>query len=290
MKKILTPTNYELIPLNDKTNVRFFTSIDPGSYVAPHWHDAVEIVYLLEGELKVIVGNDSRNLKAGQCAMVTPNQIHSTLCTSPNRAIVFQIPEAFMEKFIPNARNLCFSLQDPAASPVLQSKVELFKETLIKMQFLTDLQPDGAVLRFNSLLLRLCSSFIIISAQKRPKKTLSSTAVIWNVWNRYCSILHPITTARSHWKRFPELPSCSPNTSVVFLKNAWESPFWNIRTKSVCQRFIRMSPPPVTKYLTFWNATALPIISCSAECFLNGFMPPLRKSASMYPREALFIV
>ena len=152
MKKILTPTNYELIPLNDKTNVRFFTSIDPGSYVAPHWHDAVEIVYLLEGELKVIVGNDSRNLKAGQCAMVTPNQIHSTLCTSPNRAIVFQIPEAFMEKFIPHARNLCFSLQDPAASPVLQSKVELFKETLIKMQFLTDLQPDGAVLRFNSLL------------------------------------------------------------------------------------------------------------------------------------------
>ena len=90
MKKILTPTNYELIPLNDKTNVRFFTSIDPGSYVAPHWHDAVEIVYLLEGELKVIVGNDSRNLKAGQCAMVTPNQIHSTLCTSPTGQLFFR--------------------------------------------------------------------------------------------------------------------------------------------------------------------------------------------------------
>ena len=170
MKKILTPTNYELIPLNDKTNVRFFTSIDPGSYVAPHWHDAVEIVYLLEGELKVIVGNDSRNLKAGQCAMVTPNQIHSTLCTSPNRAIVFQIPEAFMEKFIPNARNLCFSLQDPAASPVLQSKVELFKETLIKMQFLTDLQPDGAVLRFNSLLFETLFQLYHNFCTEAPKK------------------------------------------------------------------------------------------------------------------------
>ena len=73
MKKILTPTNYELIQLNDKTNVRFFTSIDPGSYVAPHWHDAVEIVYLLEGELKVIVGNDSRNLKAGQYSKKSRN-------------------------------------------------------------------------------------------------------------------------------------------------------------------------------------------------------------------------
>ena len=75
MKKILTPTNYELIPLNDKTNVRFFTSIDPGSYVAPHWHDAVEIVYLLEGELKVIVGNDSRILKADSGSL--HGKIHS---------------------------------------------------------------------------------------------------------------------------------------------------------------------------------------------------------------------
>ena len=170
MKTMLTPTNYELIPLNDKTNVRFFTSIDPGSYVAPHWHDAVEIVYLLEGELKVIVGNDSRNLKAGQCAMVTPNQIHSTLCTSPNRAIVFQIPEAFIEKFIPNARNLCFSLQDPADSPILQSKVDLFKETLVKMQLLTDLQPDGAVLRFNSLLFEILFQLYHNFCTEAPKK------------------------------------------------------------------------------------------------------------------------
>lgn len=290
MKKILTPTNYELIPLNDKTNVRFFTSIDPGSYVAPHWHDAVEIVYLLEGELKVIVGNDSRNLKAGQCAMVTPNQIHSTLCTSPNRAIVFQIPEAFMEKFIPNARNLCFSLQDPAASPVLQSKVELFKETLIKMQFLTDLQPDGAVLRFNSLLFETLFQLYHNFCTEAPKKDTVQHS-------RNLERLEPVLQyIASNYNRPISLEEISgvailqPKYFCRFFKNAWESPFWNIRTKSVCQRFIRMSPPPATKYLTFWNATALPIISCSAECFLNGFMPPLRKSASMYPREALFIV
>lgn len=290
MKKILTPTNYELIPLNDKTNVRFFTSIDPGSYVAPHWHDAVEIVYLLEGELKVIVGNDSRNLKAGQCAMVTPNQIHSTLCTSPNRAIVFQIPEAFMEKFIPNARNLCFSLQDPAASPVLQSKVELFKETLIKMQFLTDLQPDGAVLRFNSLLFETLFQLYHNFCTEAPKKDTVQHS-------RNLERLEPVLQyIASNYNRPISLEEISgvailqPKYFCRFFKKCMGVTFLEYRTKSVCQRFIRMSPPPVTKYLTFWNATALPIISCSAECFLNGFMPPLRKSASMYPREALFIV
>lgn len=152
MEKRLTPTNYELIPLNDRTSVRFFTSEDPGSYIAPHWHDALEIIYILQGSLKITTGGTTREIKDGQCIMIAPNQIHSTLCTSPNRAIVFQIPESFMEKFIPGCQNLYFSLTDPAESPVLQSKVEFFKETLQKMQLLVDLQPDGAVLRFNSLL------------------------------------------------------------------------------------------------------------------------------------------
>ena len=160
------------------------------------------------------------------------------------------------------------------------------------MQFLTDLQPDGAVLRFNSLLFwRLCSSFIIISAQKRPK---NDTVQHSRNLERLEPVLQYIASNYNRPISLEEIfRSCHPAAQILlslFLKNAWESPFWNIRTKSVCQRFIRMSPPPVTKYLTFWNATALPIISCSAECFLNGFMPPLRKSASMYPREALFIV
>lgn len=47
MDKILTQTNYELIPLDDKTNVRFYTSFDSGSIVAPHWHDAIEVMIIM---------------------------------------------------------------------------------------------------------------------------------------------------------------------------------------------------------------------------------------------------
>ena len=155
MKKILTPTNYELIPLNDKTNVRFYTSADSGSYVAPHWHDAIEIIYLQEGELKVTIENSRLDMKANQCVMIRPNLIHSTLCTKSNLAIVFQIPETFVEKFIPDAKMLNFSLKDPADTAILQSKVDFFKETMKKMQLLIDLKPDGALLRFNSLLFEI---------------------------------------------------------------------------------------------------------------------------------------
>lgn len=152
MEKILTPTNYERIPLSDKTNVRFYTSVDPGSYVAPHWHDALEIIYMQEGELKVIVDNKVRELMGNQCMLIGPNQIHATLCTRPNRAVVCQIPEGFMEKFIPDTKYLDFIIQDPADTERRQSKVDMFKNTLSRMQVLGDGEVDGAVLRFNSLL------------------------------------------------------------------------------------------------------------------------------------------
>lgn len=152
MAKILTASNYELIPLNDKTNVRFYTSKDPGSYVAPHWHDAIEIICMQKGMLRVTVENTVYDLGANQCIMISPNAIHSSLCSAPNQAIVFQIPQAFVEKFVPNAKALKFGLKDPADTLIEQSKVDMFKETLEKMQFLMDCQPDGAVLKFNSLL------------------------------------------------------------------------------------------------------------------------------------------
>lgn len=163
MKKILTATNYELIPLNDKTNVRFYTSIDCGSYVAPHWHDAVEIIYLQKGHLKIIMENDSYQLEDNQCLIISPNRIHSTLCTKPNQAIVFQIPISFINKFIPHTNSLEFNLKDPANTLVQQGKVDNLKDTLNKMQFLVDYEPDGSVLRFNSLLFEVLFSYIIIS-------------------------------------------------------------------------------------------------------------------------------
>lgn len=112
MKKILTASNYEVIPLDQRTNVRFYSSIDPGSYVPPHWHDAIEIIYLIEGALKVTVEGTTNILKDGQCTLIQSGQVHSTLCTHPNRSIVFQIPQTFMEKYLPEAGRLNFCLSE----------------------------------------------------------------------------------------------------------------------------------------------------------------------------------
>lgn len=158
MKKVITASNYEVIPLDLKTNVRFYTSVDFGSYVPPHWHDAIEILYLQEGELKVNTESTSRNLRSGQCTLIQPNKVHSTLCTRPNKAIVFQIPLLFLEKFVPDASRLTFQLEGTprqASQPEWdrqKTQINQFKEKLTQMQFIMDTKPDGAPLMFNTLL------------------------------------------------------------------------------------------------------------------------------------------
>lgn len=160
MEKILTASNYEVIPLDTRTNVRFYTSYDPGSYVPPHWHDAIEIVYLLEGHLKLNIEGTHQELQEGQCTLIQPNKIHSTLCTQPNRAIVFQIPQALMEKFIPEASALTFSLdfsQDQSSpndreNRSHQANIAQFRKNLEEMKLIMDTEPDGALLLFNGLL------------------------------------------------------------------------------------------------------------------------------------------
>lgn len=147
--------SYEVISTLESTGVHFRTSIDPGSYIPAHFHHAVEIIYLLEGNLTVTVESTVREYHAGECILVNADIIHSTKCTTPNKAILFQIPLSFLSMYIPNADQLVFSLDNPEKSDIRRTKLDIFKDTLIQMQIVNDIRPDGFILRFNSLLFEI---------------------------------------------------------------------------------------------------------------------------------------
>ena len=45
--------HHEIVASNQDVDVRFYLSVDQGSYVAPHWHNSLEIIYMLEGSMHV---------------------------------------------------------------------------------------------------------------------------------------------------------------------------------------------------------------------------------------------
>lgn len=160
---------YEIIPVVENTGVRFFTSRDPGSYVPPHWHDALEIVYMQKGTLDYTIENHTQLLQPGECVLLNANVVHSTKCTAPNVAIVFQIPISFFELYVPHVKQLLFRLDGENQNPVYATKREHFKETLERMQIINDNRPEDYTLLFNSMLFdilfQLCHNFSVRAFQ-----------------------------------------------------------------------------------------------------------------------------
>lgn len=146
---------YEVIQVPETTGVRFFTETDAGSYVPNHWHDAIEIIYMLKGELDVTVESLHCHIHEGQCFLINSGIIHATKCSSPNVGIVLQIPFSFIQLYLPDVGQLQFILDDPSDHPVRQTKLNILKETLYQMQIANDIRPEGYILRFNSLLFEL---------------------------------------------------------------------------------------------------------------------------------------
>lgn len=146
---------FEHISVPKNTGVMFRTSVDSGSYVPSHWHPAVEIIFMLEGELFITEASQTRRLCAGQCTLINSGVIHATKCTARNKAILFQIPMDFISLYIPDIQTRAFVIDDPVDNPIRRTKVDMFKETLRKMQVANDIRPEGFILRFNSLLFEI---------------------------------------------------------------------------------------------------------------------------------------
>lgn len=147
--------SYEQIMASEITKVRFCTFFDKGSYAPYHWHRAIELIYLLEGELLVSFENNSHLLYPEECILINANVIHSNKATKPNKYILLQIPLDFIEKFIPNINQIKFIVNDGKENDLKQSKIEMIKNFLRRMKDLDDKQEENFLLYFNCLLFEL---------------------------------------------------------------------------------------------------------------------------------------
>ena len=108
-----------------------------------------------EGSLDVTIESESFTIQKGDCIVINGNVLHSTKCTSPNTAILLQIPLDFMEKYIPDLGQLIFLFDFRTKEQKQQTKQAMFKTILEQLQLINNVRPDGYLLRFNSLIFEL---------------------------------------------------------------------------------------------------------------------------------------
>lgn len=124
---------YESIEFNLSSHgqAHFEVSKVSHSYVPLHWHESVEIISVLEGELSVTADQQQYQLKAGDCIILNPYVLHSTVSVSGNTALLLQLPihsfTGYTAHFV-NRQFICDPLTtDPKHRKQLNQVAELLK-------------------------------------------------------------------------------------------------------------------------------------------------------------------
>ncbi|MGM9538150.1 MAG: helix-turn-helix domain-containing protein [Candidatus Onthomonas sp.] len=121
-------------------------------HMPPHWHRAIELLYLLSGTLSVTRGGQMDSFQAGDLCLIDSYDIHESWCGPDVSYLCVHILPAQMCKYISNFDQLRFSLQ---YSPEDEEKATAFSALKANMDELTAIyaeKVEGYLLRIQSLL------------------------------------------------------------------------------------------------------------------------------------------
>ena len=106
--------------------LRCFFSDDGISYVPPHFHEDLELIHLLSGELSVTVNQKKFTIYPGDTVLFNTNTIHSTLSERVDTtAHVLLLPYEHLRRCLPNPESFPFELpllSRDEADPLLSSR------------------------------------------------------------------------------------------------------------------------------------------------------------------------
>lgn len=100
---------YEAIKYPSKEDVFFNVLWHNRDYTAPHWHNGLEILYLLEGSEDCYLGEEECiRMKTGDFLVINSRVVHSVQCPRQCKEMLIQIPYPMMKRFIPQIDGLEF--------------------------------------------------------------------------------------------------------------------------------------------------------------------------------------
>lgn len=158
---------HEFIKPNDAIDINLEYSIDEGSVVPKHFHDWIEIVYLVKGTLEVHDSSRMITLQENDFVIINPMSIHSTRCIGGNQAILLQIPVSFIKKFMPEVVQYHFSTDPDAEDETIQAKLARIRFLLQDLLFAYENKEEGYVFHCYSLVFELL--YICIHSFSRRK-------------------------------------------------------------------------------------------------------------------------
>ena len=148
IQRNLQKTRKETIAVSDDKQIRFDVSVDHGSFSPSHWHEAIEIIYVLEGTAVVTLFDLTITLEPGQMLLINSGLVHASRCPSGNRTILMQMPDDLLLSFLPDDSHLWFVIDYDSPNPEVQENIQRLRNLLLDMMRLQENGRSGYLLGF----------------------------------------------------------------------------------------------------------------------------------------------
>ncbi len=112
----------------DETGFGLICVDRPNSFAPSHWHQAVEILLFVQGEVNCKFSHSTVVAKPGDVLVINSHDIHETRCTHNARYLVVHILPSIMCRYMPDFDRLHFSLKFDPDDPVKSSALAQFRQ------------------------------------------------------------------------------------------------------------------------------------------------------------------
>lgn len=142
---------HELVKENALLSVCYKHVITPSMMIPAHWHEYIEIIYLIQGQMNAVIQAKSYHANAGDILVINSNHIHMTeTCGKQAEYILLQIPAKQMQPLFPNFETLQFSTV--ISERTHASTIQLLKCCILEMSSAYESTSDGFQLLFTAKL------------------------------------------------------------------------------------------------------------------------------------------
>ena len=107
-----------------------------------HWHDALEVIFVLEGQVTVGMGSETHLLKQSDIAIINIDEIHRIdTCGEDGKILLMQIDSAFCEWINPDYRYAFIYCCSPYHEAEAPEKYKKLKEYIARLVFQLSKKP-----------------------------------------------------------------------------------------------------------------------------------------------------
>lgn len=145
---------HEIVERNPEADVRFFHSTDAGGYVTPHWHNSLEIIYMLRGRMTIEFPQEQVRIGPGEFAVVNSGAVHAVL-SEANEALVLQVPFGLLLRTVEHYELVTFRVEMQPETEAERARLERLRALFQSLHRVYEAQADGYLLRFHSLVYAL---------------------------------------------------------------------------------------------------------------------------------------